>query len=77
MSLEVDTPPLALAIFLDLVGFGFEFDLGLSSASRASSVGFFGESSILYSGWWSDSTQRRRPRCTPRSPAISRFDPLL
>ena len=42
ISLEVETPPLALAFFLDLVSFGFVFDLGLSSAFP---VGFFGESS--------------------------------
>jgi hypothetical protein len=47
ISLEVETPPLALAFFLDFVDFGFEFDLGLSSAFRGSSVGFFGDSSIL------------------------------
>ncbi len=72
-SLEAETPPLALAPVLDLAGFGFEFE-GLSSALRGSSVGsgsFFGDNPILYSGWWSDSIQRRRPRCTPRSPAIS------
>lgn len=73
ISLEAETPPLALAFFLDLVGFDFEFDLGLSSDFSRSSVGFFGDRPIVYSGWWSDSTQRRRPRCTPRSPAISSF----
>ena len=76
ISLEVDTPPLALAFFLDLVGFGFEFDLDLSSAFRESSVEsgrFFGDIPILYSGWWSDTIQRRRPRCTPMSPATSSF----
>lgn len=74
ISLEIERPLLALAFFLDLMGFDFGFDLCLPLDSSGSSLGFFGDRPIPYSGWWSDSTQRRRPRCTPRSPAISSFD---
>lgn len=54
-----------------------DLGLGLSLALRGSALGsgsFSGDISIRYSGWWSESTQRRRPRCTPRSPAKSQID---
>jgi len=57
--------------FLDFAG--VDLSLALPSAafrgSAAGSGSFFGDTSMRYSGWCSDNTQRRRPRCTPRSPA--------
>jgi hypothetical protein len=54
-----------------------DLGLALALALRGSALGsgsFSGDISIRYSGWWSESTQRRRPRCTPRSPAMSQID---
>ena len=71
----------ALALF-PVTGF-VDFDLGLDlpSAVCGSAVGsgsFFGDVSMRYSGWCSDSIQRSTPRCTPRSPSkvsLGRFEP--
>jgi len=70
---EAETP---LTLSPDSAKFDLGLDLrlgvDLSSAFRGSSEGpgsFFGDISIRNSGWCCESTQRRRPRCTPRSPA--------
>ena len=62
ISSEVGAP---LAIFLDFA----DVDLPPFFLSAMGAGGFFGDTSMRNSGWWSDRTHRRRPRCTPRSPA--------
>jgi hypothetical protein len=64
ISAEVGAP---LASFLDFAGVAL---LPLAfRLSAAGAGGFFGDTSMRNSGSCSDRTHRRRPRCTPRSPA--------